>query len=405
MVAKQLKCFYWQGVNGQGKKRRGKQLALTSQEVRITLRQQSITVRKLKSSRTSLITRLNHTARSSDITLLTKQISTMLSAGVPILPTLQLIGANQPKAEMKSLLTHISTSVESGMPLSQAMRSASPLFGSLYLDLIATGEQTGKLAQVFERIADYRQRSEQLKAKLIKALIYPAIVTLSALAVAYLMLTMVIPQFETMFTGFGAQLPWFTQQVMHLSSRTQTYAPPVALLLVSALLTLRAISQRSLPIRLAKSYMMLKLPIFGSLIAKGAIASFSRTLAISFAAGIPILTGLEAAGKTSANLHYQLALQAVHRDTSAGVPLYLALRKSTRFPNLVIQLVMVGEQSGQLDEMLYRVANIYEAEINDTVDNLGKALEPLLIVFLGVMVGALVIAMYLPIFNLVSVLG
>ncbi|WP_394145762.1 type II secretion system F family protein [Vibrio atypicus] len=401
----QLKSYRWKGISANGKSVSGQFLALSETEVRDKLKQQRIQVKKLKKRNISFFNKLTQRVKRKDITLLTRQLATMLTTGVPLVQALKLVADNHNKAEMKSILAQIVKSVESGTPLSRAISAASHHFDSLYIDLVATGEQSGNLAEVFERIAHYREKSEQLKAKVIKALIYPSMVVLTALAVSYLMLTMVIPEFESMFSGFGADLPWFTSQVLHLSHWVQTYSGFVFLALLAALFSLHIARKRSFRIKLISSRASLKIPVIGTIISKASIAKFSRTLATSFSAGIPILAGLKTSAKTANNIHYQNAIAQVHSDTAAGMPMYIAMRNSDTFPEMVLQMVMIGEESGSLDEMLNRVATIYEFEIDSTVDNLGKILEPMIIIFLGVVVGGLVVAMYLPIFNLMSVLG
>lgn len=401
----QLKSYRWKGINANGKSVSGQLLALSETEVRDKLKQQRIQVKKLKKRNISFFNKLTQRVKRKDITLLTRQLATMLTTGVPLVQALKLVADNHNKAEMKSILAQIVKSVESGTPLSRAIGAASHHFDSLYIDLVATGEQSGNLAEVFERIAHYREKSEQLKAKVIKALIYPSMVVLTALAVSYLMLTMVIPEFESMFSGFGADLPWFTSQVLHLSHWVQAYSGFVFLALLASLFSLHIARKRSFRIKLISSRAGLKIPVVGTIISKASIAKFSRTLATSFSAGIPILAGLKTSAKTANNIHYQNAIAQVHSDTAAGMPMYIAMRNSDTFPEMVLQMVMIGEESGSLDEMLNRVATIYEFEIDSTVDNLGKILEPMIIIFLGVVVGGLVVAMYLPIFNLMSVLG
>ncbi|WP_159739301.1 type II secretion system F family protein [Vibrio atypicus] len=401
----QLKSYRWKGISANGKSVSGQFLALSETEVRDKLKQQRIQVKKLKKRNISFLNKLTQRVKRKDITLLTRQLATMLTTGVPLVQALKLVADNHNKAEMKSILAQIVKSVESGTPLSRAISAASHHFDSLYIDLVETGEQSGNLAEVFERIAHYREKSEQLKAKVIKALIYPSMVVLTALAVSYLMLTMVIPEFESMFSGFGADLPWFTSQVLHLSHWVQAYSGFVFLALLAALFSLHIARKRSFRIKLISSRASLKIPVVGTIISKASIAKFSRTLATSFSAGIPILAGLKTSAKTANNIHYQNAIAQVHSDTAAGMPMYIAMRNSDTFPEMVLQMVMIGEESGSLDEMLNRVATIYEFEIDSTVDNLGKILEPMIIIFLGVVVGGLVVAMYLPIFNLMSVLG
>ncbi|EOX3348211.1 type II secretion system F family protein [Vibrio cholerae] len=400
-----LKNYRWKGINSNGKKVSGQMLAISEIEVRDKLKDQHIQIKKLKKGSVSLLARLTHRVKSKDITILTRQLATMLTTGVPIVQALKLVGDNHRKAEMKSILAQITKSVEAGTPLSKAMRTASAHFDTLYVDLVETGEMSGNLPEVFERLATYREKSEQLRAKVIKALIYPSMVVLVALGVSYLMLTMVIPEFESMFKGFGAELPWFTQQVLKLSHWVQAYSLWAFIAIAAAIFGLKALRKNSFQIRLKTSRLGLKFPIIGNVLAKASIAKFSRTLATSFAAGIPILASLKTTAKTSGNVHFETAINEVYRDTAAGMPMYIAMRNADAFPEMVLQMVMIGEESGQLDDMLNKVATIYEFEVDNTVDNLGKILEPLIIVFLGTVVGGLVVAMYLPIFNLMSVLG
>ncbi|EKE6108419.1 type II secretion system F family protein [Vibrio cholerae] len=400
-----LKNYRWKGINSNGKKVSGQMLAISEIEVRDKLKDQHIQIKKLKKGSVSLLARLTHRVKSKDITILTRQLATMLTTGVPIVQALKLVGDNHRKAEMKSILAQITKSVEAGTPLSKAMRTASAHFDTLYVDLVETGEMSGNLPEVFERLATYREKSEQLRAKVIKALIYPSMVVLVALGVSYLMLTMVIPEFESMFKGFGAELPWFTQQVLKLSHWVQAYSLWAFIAIAATIFGLKALRKNSFQIRLKTSRLGLKFPIIGNVLAKASIAKFSRTLATSFAAGLPILASLKTTAKTSGNVHFETAINEVYRDTAAGMPMYIAMRNTDAFPEMVLQMVMIGEESGQLDDMLNKVATIYEFEVDNTVDNLGKILEPLIIVFLGTVVGGLVVAMYLPIFNLMSVLG
>ncbi|MDE5178517.1 type II secretion system F family protein [Vibrio fluvialis] len=401
----ELKNYRWKGVNSTGKKVAGQTLAISEIEVRDKLKEQHIQVKKIKKGSVSVLTRLTNRVKTKDITILTRQLATMLTTGVPIVQALKLVGDNHRKAEMKSILAQITKGVEAGTPISKAMRTASTHFDALYVDLIQTGEQSGNLAEVFERLATYREKSEQLRAKVIKALIYPSMVILVALGVSYLMLTMVIPEFESMFKGFGAELPWFTQQILKLSHGVQAYSAGAFIASLSLVFGIKAARKKSFVVRLKTSQLGLRFPIIGGVLAKAAIAKFSRTLATSFSAGIPILASLKTTAKTAGNVHFETAIQDVHRHTAAGMPMYIAMRNTQAFPEMVLQMVMIGEESGKLDDMLNKVATIYEFEVDNTVDNLGKILEPLIIVFLGTVVGGLVVAMYLPIFNLMSVLG
>ena len=400
-----LKRFYWRGLNQKGQSVSGALLVLNEQEVRTKLSAQQIRIKKIKKRQISSIERIKHSIKGKDITLLTRQLGTILNAGVPLVQSLQLIAESNPKAEMKSMLNQIILSLESGEPLSKAMLRSSPFFDPFYIDMLATGEETGGLPQTFERLASYREKSEQLRSKVIKAMIYPGMVLFVSIIVAILMLTLVIPEFEHIFSGFGAELPWFTQQIIRASHLLQHYGLWLLILMIIVGSIFKSIHRRSYALRLILSKNSLRIPIIGSILSKAAIAKFSRTLATSFSSGLPILHSLQTTSKNSGNLHYQQAIFLVQQNTAAGMPLYLAMRHSQVFPEMVLQMVMIGEESGNLDDMLNKIALIYEEDIDNTVDNLGKLLEPLIIIFLGGMIGGLVVAMYLPIFNLMSVIG
>ncbi|MCP3700266.1 MAG: type II secretion system F family protein [Aliivibrio sp.] len=397
--------FLWRGINSSGKKVSGKLLALTEIEVRAKLNEQNIQIKKLKKRRISSLEKMKHAVKRKDITLFTRQLATMLGAGVPIVQSLQLIAENNIKAEMKSILNQVCLSIEAGTQLSKALSTSCSHFDSFYIDLVATGEETGNLPHAFSRLAEYREKSEALRAKVVKAMIYPTIVFVIAIAVTVLMLVFVIPEFEAIFKGFGAALPWFTQQVVNASHFLQNYGFWIILTLVLMTVSLRLLAKNYYAFRLFLNRHCLQFPIIGSVLSKASIAKFSRTLATSFSSGLPILHSLQTTSKTAGNLYYQEAINSVQQNTAAGMPLYLAMRHTQAFPEMVLQMVMIGEESGKLDDMLNKVAFVYENDVDNTVDNLGKILEPFIILFLGVMIGGLVVSMYLPIFNLMSVIG
>jgi type IV pilus assembly protein PilC len=400
-----LHNFQWRGINSTGKKISGKLLALSEIEVRAKLNEQSIQIKKIKKRKISSFEKMKHAVKRKDITLFTRQLATMLGAGVPIVQSLQLIAENNIKAEMKSILKQVCLSIEAGTQLSKALSTSCSLFDSFYIDLVATGEETGSLSHAFSRLAEYREKSEALRAKVVKAMIYPTMVFLIAIAVTVLMLMFVIPEFEAIFNGFGAELPWFTQQVVNASHFLQNYGFLILLTLILTTLSLQLLKQKSYQFRFMLNRRSLQIPIIGSVLSKAAIAKFSRTLATSFSSGLPILHSLQTTSKTAGNLYYQEAILSVQQNTAAGMPLYLAMRHTQAFPEMVLQMVMIGEESGQLDDMLNKIAFIYEDDVDNTVDNLGKILEPFIILFLGVMIGGLVVSMYLPIFNLMNVIG
>jgi len=400
----ELKNYRWKGINSLGRPTSGYILALSEAEVHEKLKQQKIKVKSLVAKKVSSIRKQLERIKAKDITLLTRQLATMLTTGIPIVQAIKLVSDNHRKAEMKSLLLSLNKSIESGTPLSVALR-ANRHFDSLYIELVASGEAAGNLAEIFQRIASYREKSERLRAKVIKAMIYPSMIVLVAIIVSYLMLAVVIPEFEAMFNSFGSELPWFTQQVLSVSHFTQSHSLSIFVGLLALILVIKIARSRSYRFRLFFSRLSLQIPIAGKIMSKAAIAKFSRTLATSFGAGIPILSCLQTSAKTANQLHYQTALDSVYKNTAAGMPLYLAMRYADVFPEMTLQMVMIGEEAGRLDDMLNKVATIYETEIDDTIDNLGKIIEPLIIIFLSLVVGSLVFAIYLPIFNLMNVIG
>ncbi|WP_158161906.1 type II secretion system F family protein [Grimontia hollisae] len=400
-----LFSYQWRGVTSKGAKVKGQTLAYSEQEARQALQEQRIRLDKIKKRSPSSWVRRKNAANAKDITLFSRQMATMLEAGVPLGETLRLLKASAKKAEMKFILGQIYSHIEAGSSLAQAMKTSSPLFDQFYCDLVATGEQTGHLEQIFARICVYREKSEETKAKVIKAMIYPSIVCFIAILVTVGMLIFVIPTFKDVFSSFGAELPWFTRKVLGISDAIQLYGIYMLLALFIAVACVRLGVTKSDKFRLRASRFSLQIPVIGDVLTKATISRFTRTLATTFSAGIPLLSGLSAAGKTANNTHYQRVIEEVHKQTSGGRPLHRAIKETGQFPDMMIQMVMIGEESGALDDMLNKVAGIYEADVDNTVDNLGKILEPMIIVVLGVLIGSLVVAMYLPMFNLMSVMG
>lgn len=403
LTSSQLQQFQWYGTNQLGKKVTGIIFANTEMAARLKLKQQHIRIKRLRQRKASIFFRTKQNFKPKDITAFTRQLATMLSTGIPIIQAIKMIVSTQSNIAIKAILSQICNQVEAGALLSESMRTYPNLFNNFYCDLLATGEQTGKLDQVFERLANYREKTEQLKAKVIKAMIYPTMVILVASIITILMLTMVIPEFENMFSSMGAELPWFTQQVIKTSHFIQNHGLFIIAILFSMIMTMKLTLKRSLRFQLRITRSILKVPVIGNILSKAAIAKFSRTLATSVTAGIPIINALVIASKTSGNLHYQFVIEAIHQDIASGVPIYVAMRKSHAFPEMVLQMVMIGEESGKLDDMLNKIASIYESDVDDIVDNLSKIIEPVIIIFLGVIVGGLVVSLYLPIFNMASV--
>lgn len=401
----ELKHFFWKGIAPDGKKCAGDMLALSEPEVRAHLNKLKIRTTKFKARKPSATTMMRNRAKPTHITMLSRQLATMLDAGVPLIQSIKMIRDGTRQGELRAILAQVCSKIEAGTPLSQALKSASPLFDTFYCDLVAVGEQTGHLAEVFKRITQYREKTEALRKKVVKAMIYPGIVSTVAIGVTVGMLLFVIPQFDAIFRSFNTDLPWFTQKIVDLSNLIQQHGLYLLLGIIAFVFTYKQAKKRSESLQLKSCRTMLKIPIFGPIFGKAAIARISRTLATTFSSGIPILSGLLSASQSANNLHFKQGMEQVHMHTAAGSPLYLAMRQSGIFPEMVLEMVMIGEESGSLDDMLNRLATIYEAEVDNTVDNLGQIIEPMIILILGGLIGSIVVAMYLPIFNLMSVVG
>ncbi len=400
-----LRRYRWRGLNQHGQRQTGYLYANDPSQVSAELAEQKIQFLTLSERRISQLAYIRHRATHKDITQLTQQIATLLATGIALVPALKLVQASHSKAELRSILFRLIAELEAGNTIKHALQQASPWFDDFYLQLVSSGELTGQLAQAFARIGDYREKTQQLKAKIIKALIYPASICTVASGVCYLMLTLVIPEFERMFTSFGATLPWFTRQIVELSHLLQRYSPIGVISLIGIGLALRFTLRQSIAAQRRLSRWSLTLPIFGVLLSKAALAKFSRTLAISCQAGVPILAALGNATATTKNHYYRHLLEQIHLQIAQGSALSLAMKNTQAFPELMMQMLMIGEESGQLDTMLHKIATLYETEVDQQTDNLGQLFEPLLITVIGTLIGALVVAMYLPLFNLMSVLG
>lgn len=396
--------FLWSGVNRRGQKVSGELKGETLQQVKAELIRQGIVVQKIRKQHESFLDRYTQSVNAMDIAVLTRQITTMLTAGVPLVQTLQLLAGSHEKKPMREMLANICTEIESGVPPSKALRQYPRHFDDLYCDLVASGEQSGALDAVFDRIATYREKAEAIKSKIKKAMFYPAVVVFVALVVTAILLLYVVPEFDNIFKSFGAELPAFTRMVINLSNIVQTYWYFVFGALVILIFVYIHSYRRMESVRDGTDKLILRLPIVGIILQKAALARYARTLSTTFAAGLPLIDGLVAAAGSSGNAVYRKAIMSVRSEVMAGMQMNVAMRTTEVFPEMVIQMIMIGEESGSLDDMLSKVAGIYEQQVDDAVDALSSLIEPLLMVVLGVLVGGLVIAMYLPIFKLGSVI-
>ena len=396
--------YHWQGVNKNGQAVSGMVHESSLLAAKYQLQRQGIQPTRVQRQRTPLFRRVKQTITSADIAIISRQLATMQQAGLPLVQSLQLIARSANKAALGQLLTQLASDVESGQPLSSALQQFPEQFSDLYRDLVKTAEQMGAMAQVFTELADYAEKAQQLKVKIKKALFYPAIVLLVAAVVTAILLLWVIPQFEEMYANFGAPLPWFTQVVINLSRGLQAYGGYLLLALCLVGYGFIKARRRSYTLRHRQDRFLLKLPVLGTVLQKAALTGFSRTLAATFAAGIPLVEGLVLAAGACGNHVYAKAVLQVRGDVIAGIPLHLALGSSQLFPDLLVQLAMIGEETGVIDDMMHKVASIYEAEVDATVEALASLIEPMMMLVLGILVGGLVIAMYLPIFSLGNVI-
>ena len=401
---KELDIFLWIGVSARGKRLEGELAGNSIALVKAQLRKQGITPSKVKRKPKPLFGIENtQKVTPKDIALVTRQIATMLIAGVPLIQSIEMIGSGSTNKSVGKLMKTIGDEVKAGQPLSSSLRKHPRYFDDLYCDLVASGEQSGSLDKIFDRVALYKEKSEALKSKIKKAMFYPIAVLVVALIVTSILLIFVVPQFQDIFNGFGAQLPAFTLFVIGISEFMQEYWWMILIAIVAFGYAFKEAKLRSLKLRDATDRAILKLPVIGMILNKAAVARYARTLSTTFAAGVPLVDALDSAAGASGNAVYRYAILDIKVEVSSGNQMNWAMRNSKIFPDMVIQMVAIGEESGSLDGMLAKVAAIYEQEVDDAVDGLSSLLEPLIMAVLGVLVGGLIIAMYLPIFELGAV--
>ncbi len=395
----QVDLYEWQGVNKKGNKVSGEIRGTGIPEVKAMLRKQGVTPSRVKKKAKSLL-QLGQSVNAMDIAVITRQIATMLGAGVPLVQAMEMISKGHEKEPMRKLIGQIVNEIASGKPLSEALKEHPKYFDDLYCDLVASGEQSGALDTIYDRIALYKEKAEALKSKIKKAMFYPTAVMVVAFLVTGILLVFVVPQFQEIFAGFGAELPAFTQMVINISEFVQAYWYIILGAIFAFIFAFRQAHQRSKKVRDASDKAILKTPIIGGILEKSAVARFARTLSTTFAAGVPLISALESAAGASGNAVYRDAIMSIHTEVQTGMQMNVAMQMTGVFPDMVVQMVAIGEESGAVDDMLSKVASIYEQEVDDAVDGLTSLLEPLIMVVLGVLVGGLIVAMYLPIFSM-----
>ena len=394
--------FAWEGRDKRGQRVKGTASAVNEAALRADLRQQGIALSRARKQRESL---KGGRVKPADIALFSRQLSTMLVAGIPMVQSFEIVASGVDKPSVRKLILAIKADVESGSSLHEALAKHPLYFDDLYVNLVRAGEQAGALDTLLDKIATYKEKSEATKKKVKKALFYPAAVLSVAFIVTLILMIYVIPEFQGLFKNFGANLPAFTLLVIHISQIVQHQGIWLAILAGIAVVTFHHFYKRSRKLREMLDRLSLKIPIIGPILNKAAISRYARTLATMFAAGVPLVEALESVAGACGNIIYEDAILKMRDEVAAGQRLQRAMETQGIFPNMVVQMIAVGEEAGSLDEMAGKVATFYEAEVDNAVDSMSSLLEPLIMVILGVIVGGLVIAMYLPIFQLGNVVG
>jgi type IV pilus assembly protein PilC len=390
--------YLWEGKDKRGNKVRGKALAANEASLRADLRRQGVAATRVKTQSSAF--RSGGKITGEDISSFSRQLATMMAAGIPMVQSFEIIGNGHEKPAMQKLVLDIKSSVESGGTLRDSLAKHPLYFDDLFVNLVEAGEHAGALENLLDKIATYKEKTEALKKKIKKALFYPAAVLIVAVVVTIILLIFVIPQFESLFKGFGADLPAFTQMVVNLSRYVQHQGWWMLIVTVGSVYTFFWFKKRSRPMQRALDRIMLKFPVIGPILVKSAIARFARTLATMFAAGVPLVEAMQSVAGATGNIVYEEATLRMKDEVATGQRLQRAMENTGLFPNMVVQMIAVGEESGALDSMSGKVAEFYEAEVDNAVDSMSSLLEPMIMAILGILVGGMVIAMYLPIFKL-----
>jgi type IV pilus assembly protein PilC len=404
MAAKAVKVsvYAWEGVDKKGTKVSGELNGHNPAIVKAQLRKQGINPLKVKKKSTSLFGS-GKKIKPLDIAFFSRQMATMMKAGVPLLQSFDIISEGSDNPNMRTLIDDIKQQVASGHSLATSLRQKPQYFDDLYCNLVDAGEQAGALESLLDRVATYKEKTESLKAKIKKAMTYPIAVIIVAFVVTAILLIKVVPQFQSIFEGFGAKLPTFTLMVVGLSQILQDYWLIVLAAIIAAIFLFRRAYKTSEKFRNWLDRALLKIPIIGPLLFKSAVARYARTLATTFSAGVPLVDALDSVAGATGNVVFRNAVQKVKQDVSTGMQLNFSMRSTGVFPMLAVQMTAIGEESGALDSMLDKVATYYEDEVDNMVDSLTSLMEPMIMAVLGIIVGGLVVAMYLPIFQLGNV--
>ncbi len=405
MAVKALKTstFSWEGTDRKGAKIKGETSGPNPALVKAQLRKQGINPTKVRKKSASLFGGGGKKIKPMDIALFARQMATMMKAGVPLLQSFDIIGEGLDNQNMRKLVEDIKQYVAAGNSFASALRSKPLYFDDLFCNLVEAGEQAGALEDLLDRVATYKEKTEALKSKIKKAMNYPIAVVLVAAVVTAILLIKVVPQFEAVFANFGAELPAFTQFVIGLSKGLQEWWWVVLGAIFGIGFAFSQTKKRSEKFRNGLDRFILKAPVVGDIVYKSSVARYARTLATTFAAGVPLVEALDSVAGATGNIIFKNAVNQVKQDVTSGMQLNFSMRATGVFPSMAIQMTAIGEESGALDTMLDKVASYYEAEVDNAVDGLTALMEPLIMSVLGVLVGGLIVAMYLPIFALGAV--
>jgi type IV pilus assembly protein PilC len=400
--AVKVSVYTWEGIDKKGVKQKGEVNGHNQALVKAQLRKQGINPTKVRKKPVSIFGS-GKKIKPLDIAFFSRQMATMMKAGVPLLQSFDIISEGSDNPNMRKLVDDIKQEVAAGHSFAASLRQKPQYFDDLYCSLVDAGEQAGALEALLERVATYKEKTEYLKAKIKKAMTYPIAVVIVALIVSSILLIKVVPQFQSVFAGFNAKLPTFTLMVIGLSEALQSYWYMFIIGLVAVVLAFKNAHKKSEKFRNWIDRALLKIPIIGPLLYKSAVARYARTLSTTFAAGVPLVEALDSVAGATGNVVFRNAVNKVKQDVSTGMQLNFSMRSTGVFPMLAVQMTAIGEESGALDSMLDKVATYYEDEVDNMVDSLTSLMEPMIMAFLGVIVGGLVIAMYLPIFQLGNV--
>lgn len=403
-MAAENTVFVWSGTDRNGRKSKGEVLATSAAIARVQLRKQGVVAKSVKKKPKPLITFGAKKIKPADIAIFTRQLATMMKAGVPLVQAFDIVAEGTDHEKMRELIMTVRTDVSSGTGLAGALEKHPAHFDELFCSLVASGENSGTLEVMLDRVATYKEKTEALKAKIKKALTYPIAVIVVAIVVTGILLVKVVPQFAETFQSFGSDLPGFTLFVLRISEWVQSWWFIMLLGFFAAGYAFSQAKRRSKRFADGIDALALKLPIIGSVVHDAVIARFSRTLSTTFAAGVPLVEALESTAGAAGNAIYAQGIRRIRDDVTSGTALAISIRTTGLFPTMLLQMTAIGEESGSLDDMLDKVADHYEAAVDNAVDSLSSLMEPMIMSILGILVGGLMIAMYLPIFMLGSVI-